>query len=253
MTSKLSVVVSALVAFGCVALAQPVVETQSNIILPDGRRNLVISNHSDKTITAFAYQFHLQLIVPGKGPFREEVRDEFKDSVLYRMEPAIGPGKQTSLPIGSGHAPGEQVVNSPVEFKAAVFDDGSSFGDPAWVVRIRDRRVIVIETFDSQIAFLRAAQAKAAAGGVARESLAAQLDERKAAQVKADQDPDHQRIINGEYAAMARNLTVRPERPIGESLAQLGRVLQTQRDKMAKASGIMFPAKTAPAGAVQQQ
>jgi hypothetical protein len=102
--------------------------------------------------------------------------------------------------------------------------------------------LVVIETIDSEIAFLTAARSRIAGGGMTRESLAADFDNEKAARIKGDPDPDHQRMIDGQYAATAHGLTnANPELPIGEYVARLKHFLQVQRDRMAKASGIMFP------------
>jgi len=117
------------------------------------------------------------------------------------------------------------------------FDDGSSFGDPSWVARIRDRRLVMIETLDAEIEVLadpaRAIGLKGHGG-----SLAAKLGNAMPGWMKADADPEHQRIIQG--STMPCRATWR--RPI-RAMDGLRRLIQAQRDKAAKAAGIMHPAK----------
>jgi hypothetical protein len=217
------------------APGQTRLEVEANVILPDGRRSLVVTNHGERTVTAFAYEYRVS--VQDLKPVREQVRGEFKDSALYPSDPVIEPGKDAAVAVGVLPAAGQRVLNSPPELRAAVFDDGSSFGDPSWVARIRDRRLVMIETLDAEIEVL-ADPARAIGLKGTRRELAAKLGNAMPGWMKADADPEHQRIIQGQYDALSRNLA-----ETHQSMDGLRRLIQAQRDKAAKAAGIMHPAK----------
>jgi len=215
--------------------AQAQVTAAANILLPDGRRNLLVSNHTSKTITAFAYQYRVSIQDAKSIP--DQVLDEFKDSVIYAAEPAIGPGKEAAFVAGLLPIPGQRVLNLPAELKAVVFDDGSAFGERAWVARIRDRRLVAIETLDAELALLSSSPMTYGRRST-RESLAEELARLRPAWMKTDRDPDHQRVIQGQYDALTRNLT-----GANQGLDELEHLVHLQRDRMAKAAGIMYPAK----------
>jgi hypothetical protein len=222
---------------GRTAFGQAEVEARTNVILPDGRRNLVVANHSNKTITAFAY--HVTFLV-GSDP--ERAWDEFQDNVLLPGERAVLPGEVLSMPAGiQFHSALEQkkTIVSTADFRAAVFDDGSAFGDPAWVARIRDRRLLVIQMLDAQIAALRAASAKVAGGGVTIDALADQFRTDEAARMKGYSDRDRQQLVRMCYDSALTNLDKDiPDRPVAERLERVRRAIQISRDRIAKGAGI---------------
>jgi len=205
------------------------VEAEANVILPDGRRNMVVSNHSTKTVTAWAFQYAYRA---GSGPEKEF--DGFQDSVLVFSEKPIAPGAQGILPLGPGA--GVSVWNA--ELRAAVFDDGSAFGDPAWVSRIRDRRLVALDALDAQLSLLTSAAAKVAGAAVTRESLADQLQSEMAARRDRESDPDHRRLIEGMHATVMANLDYHAGKPLGEAIGSTISAIQgVIRPRIAKAAG----------------
>lgn len=231
---------------GRMAQGQAEVDARTNVILPDGCRNLVIANHSNKTITAFACHVTFRI---GSGP--EHVWDEFQDNVLFPGERAIAPGEVRSMPAGPES---RQTVISTADFRAAVFDDGSAFGDPAWVARIRDRRLLVIQMLDAQIAELMAASAKVSGGGVTIDAVADQLRADESARMKGYSNRDRQYMIQVYYDSALSNLDkVIPDRPTPERLERVRRVIQINRDRIAKGAGIGPARENASATPARQQ
>jgi len=87
------------------------------------------------------------------------------------MQPVIEPGGEWALPVGLPPAPGQRVVVLRVDFRAAVFDDGSGFGDRRGSLGFGIADSSVIEALDAQVAFLKAASARVDGGGVTKTRL----------------------------------------------------------------------------------
>jgi hypothetical protein len=158
-----------LVASEVYAFGQIQIDAQANVILPDGRRELVVSNHTTRTVTAWALQYTYRV---GSGP--ERVYDGFHDSALFGSQKPIGPGAHATAAVGPLSLDRPVSVRN-VVFHAAVFADGSTFGDPVWVARIQRRRMSVMEALDAELATLIALAPRATGGAITREALVGQL------------------------------------------------------------------------------
>ena len=213
--------------------AQDAVDAQANVIMPDGRRNLVVSNHSTKTVTAWAIRYRYRV-----AQFPEEEGEAFLDSVLILMQKPIAPGAQTASPVGP-IAIGQRVAVWGVELRAAVFDDGSAFGDPVWVSRIRDRRVIALEELDAQVSILNGAATKAAAGTITRDSLVEQLRTQLADQRDRETGQERKQVIEWMHLTVMSNLGNNVGRPLGEAIDRTKRALLVGiRPRIARAAGL---------------
>jgi hypothetical protein len=215
------------------ALSQNEVDTQANVILPDGRRNLVVSNHTGKTVTAFAYTTTSR----DRSGRELPAVDFFHDSAIAGGQKTVPPGAQMAFPAGPASAGGVIPVVK-VEFHAAVFDDGSAFGDPLWVARIRDRRVMAIQALDDQLAILADAATKVAAGQITQEALADEIRGRMADRAKGVSDRDTSSLLGAMYGLSLNSFKNFGGKPSGDSIKGLTTVIRNLRAQIAKAAGL---------------
>lgn len=131
------------------ALAGPLCRAQSAPLttgittLPGGRVQLAITNNSAVPVTAFAV--YIEWTLPGGGPKAHSVR--IVDSVInYPRDREIMPGDTQRFVFGGVMRMSDRAVSPPrITFEAAVFADGSTFGDPGWAQRIVQDRENVYE------------------------------------------------------------------------------------------------------------
>lgn len=130
----------ALVLVGCSCWAQKAPLTTGMTTLPGGRVQLAITNSSAVPVTAFA--IYIEWALPG-GPKGHSVR--IVDSVInHPRDREIMPGDTQRFVFGPATRMGSSAVSPPrVTFEAAIFANGSTFGDPGWVRRIiQDRKAV---------------------------------------------------------------------------------------------------------------
>lgn len=102
----------------------------------DGHVEFFITNRS--SINVDAYVILIETIPLMKGPSRLQ-------TVRY-VDVATNPREQTLLPGAmrrfrfAGPEPGPKVVRTEVSLKAAIFADGTSFGESAWVDKLLEMR-----------------------------------------------------------------------------------------------------------------
>jgi hypothetical protein len=219
------------------AFGQIQIDAQANVILPDGRRNLVVFNHTTKTITAWACQYTSRV---GLGP--EVVDDGFHDSVLFGNQKPIGPGAQATVAVGPLSLDEPVFVRS-VVFHAAVFADGSTFGDPVWAARIQRRRMSAMEALDAELATLIALAPRATGGAITREALVGQLRSEMIERRDRESDQDLRGLIEALHSTVAANLAA-VDKPFGESIDRAKSEIRGRRARMANAA--------APAGSSAQ-
>lgn len=105
-----------------------------------------------------------------------------------------------TLPRISGpHAAG---VRSEPALKAAIFADGSSYGDPQWVNRLVLGRKAASQDLEDAIKMLQSAKASGASG----ESLAKEVADAKSAKVKEAQVPEERMAAGQVYDTIAWSL-----------------------------------------------
>ncbi len=102
----------------------PLVTTQN-----DGTTQLVLHNYGLSAITAYAYSATFW-----NGTHRGGV-DAFVDSKILISASPIPPNGEISVKVGNPQEAGFQC-----QFEAALFADGSGYGDPVWINRIKNRR-----------------------------------------------------------------------------------------------------------------
>jgi hypothetical protein len=138
----------------------------------------VVHNHSSQPITAYVYE------VSFFSSGRKVTGEHFRDSVMFKMEKAVMPdGEQASYEGGPG------ITDVQLGLRAAVFADGTTFGDPVWVERILRRRQYALEEIDRGLAALARAQTANADLGVLAQEIESDRTRRLAA-VTSDLDQE---------------------------------------------------------------
>ena len=139
-----------------------------------GQAQLTIQNNTDQPIGAFVYTWAASGVTPIKG-FR------FYEPALYLAERPIAPRAALALRVGPPRAPVS------IQFRAAVFADGSAFGDPVWVARIIHRRQLAVAAADDMLKLLNDDRSNPPASVG---DIAAQIESYKAAHISASTDQD---------------------------------------------------------------
>lgn len=147
--------------------AQPVTAIVST--LPDGRMQLTIHNISSVAITAYAVQATEAISRGQRGT------TWLPDSTLARNIAPISAGKDYTMIVAQ---PGE---HPDVAFRGALFQDGSSFGDAAWVQRLKNRRTYSQQALTAALCDLNALAPLATTPA----DLASRLNSQKQARISA--------------------------------------------------------------------
>ncbi len=119
--------------------------------LPAGRVQLTITNNSQQPITAFA-------IYTVFGPQARSIR--IVDSLINRgFDREVMPGDTQRFVFGGVVRLGVAVPPQKITLEAAVFADGSTFGDPQWIQAITRNRKTVYQNYATALRELQSARA----------------------------------------------------------------------------------------------
>lgn len=150
----------ALVAMALCLLICPPARPQTGAVtsavnrLPDGHVNLVVANTYHAPITAMVLVVQGARI-GGPGHF---VTTRYLDTLLNPWrDKALEPGESRTFGFGGSH-PGPSVFTYNPQLTAAVFEDGTSFGDPQVVNDIIQARKIFFEELGKAITLLQEVQ-----------------------------------------------------------------------------------------------
>ena len=144
---------------------------------PDGHVRLNVLNSSGSPITAIAAVGIRTLVA--KPITVRSVR--FFDSILNPYGPKeIMPDETYAFTFFGPNPPPDQITWD-VQIKAAIFADGSTWGDPNWITILLLRRSSALK-YDGEA--MRAMEA-ASLGGSTRKDLVQQLTQRRSVEIKA--------------------------------------------------------------------
>jgi len=146
-------------------LQQPV--TTTTVVLNDGRTQLTIHNRSSVPMTAYA--------VDAVEPFARGTQHQnwINDSTLARSLAPISPGSDVSLIVAQA---GDHPL---VTFHAALFQDGSIYGETDWIQRLQNRRAYMTQALALAISDMQALAPTAESPA----DLAAKLDKQQQARI----------------------------------------------------------------------
>jgi hypothetical protein len=120
--------------------------------LSDGRATVTIQNNSEAALSGLAITLTCN-ILPRSGSSRRALlaaTREYRDSVIDPTWNSVPPNGRVTIITGAQGA-----LNTIVQFRAGVFSDGSSFGDPDWVRMIVNRRSYTLRAIESALSALQ--------------------------------------------------------------------------------------------------
>jgi hypothetical protein len=206
------------VAFSAVtAQAQPIMGTMT----ADGQGHtvLAVQNLNSAALTAYGYEAVVLMTTRGRTAFTtiRELRDAALDLTMQPILPNQADTRQI---------PGKSVRQ--LSFKAAVWADGTTFGDPAWVQKLLQRRVVALRHAESIVALLeesiRFNRSPAVIVAVAKQGQAQVLRE--------VDDPDDAARIQNYYAIVIRSMTEGSPAPDQDRIAGALTALVRVRDHL---------------------
>jgi len=159
-----------LLTAGGAALGQTPVTLQSSVD-SRGSGEAVITNQKSVPLTAYAIQVFLEPCSPTPRP------PEFRavDTAATSGAEPLQQFQSRTEPLGVAYCNKDRAsVPATAELKAAIYQDGSSSGEPKWVSSLLDSRRFELEQLETVIDGLRAPYARS----VSRRVLTADLEKR---------------------------------------------------------------------------
>jgi hypothetical protein len=141
---------------------------------------LSVNNNAALPLTAFVYRTEP---VATAGPTVADPDWSFYDALMNQAQVQIPPHQSTAVVYSRD---GKSGIRTKVPIAAGVFADGSSFGDPAIVNRILQRRKYMLAAIDAIIADMNREMKEGKKKGEVTAELGSILD--RALQSSADQD-----------------------------------------------------------------
>ncbi|HWB83937.1 MAG TPA: hypothetical protein VG675_07335 [Bryobacteraceae bacterium] len=132
---------------------------------------LTVKNDSSSAMTALAYT-----ISQSDSP-HHWARTVFRDAIVTSVEKVIPPGAERTFMEPGHEGPGTPIL----ELKAAVFEDGTTFGDPQWIQVLLQRRVDFLRGLNSGLTDLQ----NAAGHNMSRDAILRELAASRDATVAA--------------------------------------------------------------------
>lgn len=168
--------------------------------LPNGQTLFTIQNRSAQPITALAVVGTRAMLPPKRGSGK--VVRYFDSVANLGHDSELGPYQSHTFII-FGKSPSPSEASRDVELKAALFADGSSYGDPAWVNKLEDGRKFLSDCVGNLSQKLNAALAS----GEPSQTLVAELNEEEALKMKSAASLDERVIANRLYGSVTHYLS----------------------------------------------
>lgn len=133
-TGRLILVLAVILCLAPRIWAQEQILTTELTRVPDGRGQLAVTNNSE-TMMVMAYVIIHQSFKPGRDrpiAYGGDFKDVLFHSDQHNFQDAIRPLETRRIRYG---AKSPEIQNQ-IDLKAAVFSDGTTWGDPEWVQRI---------------------------------------------------------------------------------------------------------------------
>jgi hypothetical protein len=161
----------------------------------------------------------------------------FFDSVLAgHARRAVAFGKEVDFTLFGPH-PSPQEASRRVEVKAALFDDGESWGDPQWVAVLLKRRAYA----RTQALYALSEIASARDSGETRDQILQRLQDDRARAIQAGRDINEKQMAGGVFANVLLFISrgARPDGsaiPISESLSQAADAMSALSGRIERSS-----------------
>lgn len=166
--------------------------------LPDGYVEIAITNHSKQPITALVLTSeHFPLV----NTVKHFTTIRWVDSIFSLTDRPLMPNDTQAFKYG-GPNPGPDRMRVEIKLEAAIFEDGSTFGDPTWIERLTEGRRFLYEHLGTALKVLQAAQQT----GDSREQLIQAFGEREQTRLAAARSREDERAIRTVFGTVRANL-----------------------------------------------
>jgi hypothetical protein len=214
-----------LLCAGAVLLAQVPVTLESRVDSKGGGE-AVIANLKAVPLTAYVIQVFLEPCSPTPRPAQFRAAD----ATLTPGREPLPQFQSRTEPLGSAYCNKDGVsVPARAELKAAIFQDGSSFGEAQWVNSLLDSRRFQLEQIEIVLNRLKAPDA----GSASRQVLTADLGERLAAAQGKNTFPFLSLLDVRELAL--ENLKTGAEASLPDQIARAVKLFEQLRNKLLEA------------------
>lgn len=186
----------------------------------DGSVDLAVTDHSRRIVTAWVIFVDFVPLLQGTPRATQTI---YTDNVINPFDRPLMPNDTRTVNVG-GTEPGSTKTKVEVGFEAALFDDGSAFGDPSWSNRLVQQRKYLYVHIQEAIELLDGAKPK----GTSREDLINQMQSIKKTKLNSAETPEEQRAIRKVYEEAAVNLQ-RSQRPDGTVIPVSDRIDQIEK------------------------
>lgn len=220
------------------ALAQDTRIATTTELLPDGHVRFVVTNRSAQPITALYVRAEGTSLASGTPQI---VSHRFFDSVINVFNGRDLAPQYDKVFILAGPSPGPSKVRTDPTLVAALFSDGSSWGDQAYVQRLIDRRKFMLQYVSSALKTLQ----DAAAAGETREQLTQRFQTLRGAASSTVRGRDERPFALGVYDEVLDNLAMDTSSagglPLSQRLAALMNQLLRRQRKLLMSKPLIAP------------
>jgi hypothetical protein len=195
------------------SLAQDTKIAATTELLPDGHVRFVVTNRSTQPITALYVRAEGTSLASGTPQI---VSHRFFDSVINVVNERDLTPQHDKVFILAGPSPGPSRLRTNAVLVAALFSDGSSWGNQDYVQRLIDRRRFMLQYVSSALKTLQ----DAASGGETREQLTHRFQTLRDAASSAVRGKDERPFALGVYDEVLDNLGMDTSSAGGLTLTQ---------------------------------
>jgi hypothetical protein len=193
----LGAMVVALWAVSTLAQSPPV--STATELLSDGHVRFVVTNRSNQSITALAVVAEGTPLARGVARM---VSRRFFDSVIDVFSEKDLHPRQDYVFVLAGPRPGPSIMRTDVTLKAALFADGTSWGDAAEIQHLVARRKLMLLYVNSALKTVQDAKTS----GVARDILIQQMQASDGANSQSGPGVDERQIAHGVFTEVIGSL-----------------------------------------------
>ncbi len=202
----------------------------------DGSVAVLITNHYPSPITEYIIVVE-RAASTGEGPqlkttlYLDSLQNPWHDQT-------IAPGSARTV-IVAGPQRGKVVWRVAPELKAAIFEDGSTFGAPGYVARVIAARKMFFHELGMAIALIQSAQSS----HMGRSELIREAAQQQQTDMTGARGPEQMRAVSNPWATLRANLQRNPSLATGAVEADLVRMFTRLRQSLILAKPPVVPAR----------
>jgi len=199
MSQRLFFFVVSVTLVGTLCLAQEAPVVMSVNRPPDGSVTVQIANHHQAALTAYVLEVDREPVA-ANGPHGRGIL--YFDSLINPWQnKSFAPGETRTIRV-AGPSRGPTPWQITPTLKAAVFEDGTTFGDSDTVALVIAARKMFFEELGKAISLIQTAKAQ----GMSREELIREATRQQQADLAGAQEPEEKRAVANPWGTLRTNL-----------------------------------------------